>query len=150
MKDWQDIIKIDKQAKVPLYHQINQNLRQLIEGGHLQPGDGVPSEWELSDLYGVSRLTVRRALGDRSGQAQTLNALGRAAYRAARYHDATGYHEQALTVSEDLGDRCQQADALDGLARAHEATGQSTQAHRHRRRADALRAELGEPADPGR
>src|SRR6266511_3149566 len=95
-------------------------------------------------------LTVRRALGDRSGQAQTLNALGRAAYRAARYHDATGYHEQALTVSEDLGDRCQQADALDGLARAHEATGQSTQAHRHRRRADALRAELGEPADPGR
>jgi GntR family transcriptional regulator len=62
MKDWQDIIKIDKQAKVPLYHQINQNLRQLIEGGHLQPGDGVPSEWELSDLYGVSRLTVRRAL----------------------------------------------------------------------------------------
>lgn len=62
MRDWQDIIKIDKQAKIPLYHQINQNLKDLIEGGHLQPGDGVPSEWELSDLYGVSRLTVRRAL----------------------------------------------------------------------------------------
>ena len=30
----------------------------------LQPGDTVPPEWELAELYGVSRLTVRRALDD--------------------------------------------------------------------------------------
>lgn len=64
MNNWEDLIKIDRQAKVPLYHQISQNLRELILGGQLQPGEAVPSEWELSDLYGVSRLTVRRALGE--------------------------------------------------------------------------------------
>jgi GntR family transcriptional regulator len=64
MKNWKRLIKIDRQTKIPLYHQISQNLRELILGGPLQPGDAVPSEWELSDLYGVSRLTVRRALDE--------------------------------------------------------------------------------------
>lgn len=64
MRAWKDLIKIDRQAKVPLYHQITQNFRELIGGGQLQPGETVPSEWELSALYGVSRLTVRRALDE--------------------------------------------------------------------------------------
>ncbi len=64
MKDWKDLIKIDRHTKLPLYHQITQNLRELITSSQLQPGQGVPSEWELSDLYGVSRLTVRRALDE--------------------------------------------------------------------------------------
>jgi GntR family transcriptional regulator len=64
MSNWKDLIKIDRQAKIPLYHQISQNLRELILDGQVQPGETVPSEWELSDLYGVSRLTVRRALDE--------------------------------------------------------------------------------------
>ena len=64
MNNWEELIKIDRQTKVPLYHQISQNLRELILGGQLQPDQTVPSEWELSRLYGVSRLTVRRALDE--------------------------------------------------------------------------------------
>jgi GntR family transcriptional regulator len=55
---------IDRQDKLPLYEQIERNLRQLILDGVLQPGQAVPPEWDLADLYGVSRLTVRRALDE--------------------------------------------------------------------------------------
>jgi GntR family transcriptional regulator len=64
LRDWKDLAKIDRQSKVPLYHQITQNLRELISSGQLHPGEPVPSEWDLSGLYGVSRLTVRRALDE--------------------------------------------------------------------------------------
>jgi GntR family transcriptional regulator len=64
MTEWKDLIRIDRQTKVPLYHQITQNCRELIESGQLRPGEGLPSEWELSALYGVSRLTIRRALDE--------------------------------------------------------------------------------------
>lgn len=59
-----EIFRIDRQEKLPLYDQIERNLRSLIINGRLQPGESVPSEWELASAYGVSRLTVRRALDD--------------------------------------------------------------------------------------
>lgn len=57
-----ELFKIDSGSKLPLYDQIERNFRDLIVNGRLQPGQMVPSEWDLSELYGVSRLTVRKAL----------------------------------------------------------------------------------------
>jgi DNA-binding FadR family transcriptional regulator len=37
-------------------------VRQLIRSGHLQPGDRLPSERELGEQFGVSRVVVREAL----------------------------------------------------------------------------------------
>ena len=48
---------------MPLYHQIKEDLLESIKGGRLTPGDRVESEPELMDRYGVSRATVRQALG---------------------------------------------------------------------------------------
>jgi len=62
MEDLKELFKINRESKLPLYDQIEQNFRELISEGKLLPGDVIPSEWELSELYGVSRLTVRRAL----------------------------------------------------------------------------------------
>jgi GntR family transcriptional regulator len=56
--------KIDRLEKLPLYELIERNLRELILNNQLKPGDTIPAEWELAELYGVSRLTVRRALDD--------------------------------------------------------------------------------------
>jgi len=47
---------------LPLYYQLMQELRQRIEGGTWKPGDLIPSERELSETYGISRMTVRQAL----------------------------------------------------------------------------------------
>jgi GntR family transcriptional regulator len=47
---------------VPLYYQLGSVLREKILSGQSPPGDRLPTEAELSDEYGVSRITVRQAL----------------------------------------------------------------------------------------
>ena len=46
----------------PLYQQIYDDLKAAIKGGTYKNGDRIPSEAELSQSYGVSRITVRRAI----------------------------------------------------------------------------------------
>jgi GntR family transcriptional regulator len=54
---------------IPLHEQISSRLREEIASGRLAPDAQLPSEHELCQEYGVSRVTVRRAL-------QTLEADG--------------------------------------------------------------------------
>lgn len=54
-------MKLNRHSLTPLYHQIEQSLRQQIESGELRPGHGL-SERELSEQFGVSRMTARQAL----------------------------------------------------------------------------------------
>ncbi len=74
-KEW---FSIDPHSNAPLYSLIAQNFRELITQGKLQPGDALPSEWELSEYYGASRLTVRRALDDlsREGWVRRRHGVG--------------------------------------------------------------------------
>lgn len=53
---------VNKQSAEPLYLQIRNLLLQAIERGDLQPHQRVPSERDLSEMTGVSRMTVRQAL----------------------------------------------------------------------------------------
>lgn len=46
----------------PRYRQIAENLRRQIESGELGPGDQLPTELELRELYDSSRNTVRDAV----------------------------------------------------------------------------------------
>ncbi|MCF7826168.1 MAG: GntR family transcriptional regulator [Candidatus Marinimicrobia bacterium] len=52
---------IDKSSYIPLYIQVRDILKDLINSGKLQPGDQIPSENELSAQYNISRMTVRQA-----------------------------------------------------------------------------------------
>lgn len=49
-------------SHVPLYVQIGDDLRQRIADGSLRPGDQLPSEMELAETFGVSRMTARKGL----------------------------------------------------------------------------------------
>jgi GntR family transcriptional regulator len=51
-----------REAPVPLYYQIELQLREAFESGRYQPGDRLPTEQELQRAYGVSRVTIRTAL----------------------------------------------------------------------------------------
>jgi GntR family transcriptional regulator len=49
---------------VPKYHRLKEALLECMADGALPPGALIPSEPELCQEFGVSRITVRRAIGD--------------------------------------------------------------------------------------
>lgn len=49
-------------SEVPLYFQLASVLREQILSGHYSAGDQLPTEADLVEAYGVSRITVRQAL----------------------------------------------------------------------------------------
>ncbi len=53
---------LDKTSAKPLYIQIEEDLEQQIASGLLKPGDRIPTEDEMVSKYGVSIITVRRAV----------------------------------------------------------------------------------------
>jgi tetratricopeptide (TPR) repeat protein len=70
-------------------------------------------------------LAIHRGIGDRNGQAGTLNELG-ALYRIrGDPAEATACHEQALALAREIGSRWHEANALAGLARAGLAAGRA-------------------------
>jgi GntR family transcriptional regulator len=54
-------IKVDKSSAIPYYHQIKEAVKDQITRGSLKPGDMLPSEFNLSEQLGISRLVVHRA-----------------------------------------------------------------------------------------
>ncbi len=59
---------IDRNAAVPIYHQIYLQLRDEILSGERPFGSALPTEQELSDKFDVSRITARRVLTELSQQ----------------------------------------------------------------------------------
>lgn len=50
-------------ARIPAYKQMYTSLKKDIQEGRYAPGSFLPTESELEHTYGVSRTTVRRAIG---------------------------------------------------------------------------------------
>ena len=77
-------INIDKSSYIPLYIQVRDILKELINSGKLEPGHQIPSENELSSAFNISRMTVRQAIQEliregflniRRGEGTFVNAV---------------------------------------------------------------------------
>ena len=55
---------LSRDSAVPLYQQIKQKLLEDIQSGVLEPNTRLPSERQLVEQFGVSRITVRQALSE--------------------------------------------------------------------------------------
>ena len=53
---------LHKADPTPLYLQLERNLRHAIEARLVNAGDALPTERELAEEFGVSRITVRKAI----------------------------------------------------------------------------------------
>lgn len=54
--------KIEKNNLLPMYFQIKEILKELIENEELKPGDMIPPEREICSIQQVSRMTVNKAI----------------------------------------------------------------------------------------
>src|SRR3954471_15596166 len=54
--------RLDRHSPIPLYYQLQQQLREAIETGRLPANSALPTEPELAIQVGVSRFTVRQAM----------------------------------------------------------------------------------------
>jgi GntR family transcriptional regulator len=91
---------IDRSSPVPYYAQVMQSLTQAIEAGLWAPGDQIPSEHELCELFGVSRTVVRQALKEMDYQGLLVREKGRGTFveepkisSRSLVHSLVGFYE---------------------------------------------------------
>ena len=65
---------------LPLYARLRDEIRSRILDGRLAPGDKLPSEYELTEQHGVSRITVRQALTDLQTEGLIVKLHGKGAF----------------------------------------------------------------------
>ena len=69
-------------SPLPLYYQLEQALRAMIASGSWQPGSLICSERELMQAAGVSRATVRQAIGNLISEGLLQRVHGRGTFVA--------------------------------------------------------------------
>jgi GntR family transcriptional regulator len=55
---------IYRNSPLPRYYQLKEIMRGRVKSDEWKPGDLIPSERELSEKYGISRMTARQAITD--------------------------------------------------------------------------------------
>ena len=56
--------RLDKDVPIPLYFQLEKLILEEIECGNYPVGSTIPTEKELSEIFNISRTTVRQAISD--------------------------------------------------------------------------------------
>lgn len=75
---------LDRHSVVPLYRQLAGHLLGLIDSGALAAGQRLSSEPDLMTQYGVSRITVRQAIGLLAKSGKLVTQRGRGTYVASQ------------------------------------------------------------------
>ena len=72
-------------ATPPAYEQVKAYIRSRVSSGEWKPGDAVPSEAELQNLFKISRMTVHRALRELAAEGMVTRIQG-SGTRVANLH----------------------------------------------------------------
>jgi len=71
---------LDRKSPVPLYYQLKEIFRSWISDGKFDSDGLFPSESELQERFGVSRMTVRRALSELVHEGFLVREQGRGSF----------------------------------------------------------------------
>ncbi|EGA88502.1 GntR family transcriptional regulator [Planococcus donghaensis MPA1U2] len=74
---------LDKQSPIPIYIQIEEQLKQQIQQGDFLVGTAIPSERELTEYFGVSRMTVRQSVTNLVNEGLLYREKGRGTFVAS-------------------------------------------------------------------
>lgn len=92
---------IDRTADLPLYRQLKEILREKVRSGQLQPGEQLPGEHVLCQMYGVSRTVVRQALADLEFEDMIERRKGRGTF-VAPHRVAQGLVQHLGGLADDM------------------------------------------------
>ena len=104
-------LAIDRRSPIPFYFQLTRLLTREIERGRWEVGERILSEPEICETFGVSRTTVRQALGALEAQGLVRREKGRGTFVAERRADvwllqsAHGFFEEAERVGRTVRSR---------------------------------------------
>jgi GntR family transcriptional regulator len=73
---------IDKSSVIPIYYQLFKLIEAQIRKGDLKPGESLPTEHEISSRFGISRMTVRRAISELVSAGMVYAQQGRGTFVA--------------------------------------------------------------------
>lgn len=75
---------INKNSPIPIYYQLEEHIKALIEKGQLKPGDALPPEREYAETYQISRMTVRQAFTQLVNEGYLYRMQGKGTFVAER------------------------------------------------------------------
>ncbi len=81
--------------KQPLHVAISEQLKQQVEAGQYEPGERLPSEFDLGEMFGVSRTTIRRAIANLIQQGLVTTQQGKGIF-------VTECHKIGFSMSNPL------------------------------------------------
>jgi GntR family transcriptional regulator len=85
---------------IPFYHQVYLDLRASLDEGKRQAGDRIAPERELAEQYGVSVITVRRALDELAREQRIERTRGRGTFVLPPRIDRN--LDEPLTFTEEM------------------------------------------------
>ena len=96
---------IDKSSAIPVYYQLKEEIKEKISQGVWTKGECIDSERELSENYGVSRMTVRQALGELVQEGILIREKGRGTFvceKKVKQQDMMSFSEIVKNAGKEL------------------------------------------------
>jgi len=86
----------------PLYLRLQERIRGAIQSGDLKPLDALPGERDIAEAFGVSRVTVRKALGGLVEGGMLRQRQGSGTFVAPSPHKVEQPLSRLTSFSEDM------------------------------------------------
>ncbi|MDQ0219879.1 GntR family transcriptional regulator [Peribacillus cavernae] len=75
---------INKKSPIPIYYQLQEQIKNMIEKGELKPGDTISSERQYAEKFKISRMTIRQALTKLVDEGYLYRVKGKGTFVAER------------------------------------------------------------------
>ncbi len=146
-----------KSSSTPKYIQIAKTIRTQIRDGEIATGDALPSERDLCDLTGASRVTIRKAVDQLIDEGLLRRKQGSGTFVAERIEmPATylgGFTEDTKARGEAPGSiwlvKNYANPTREEAAKLHVSASSETQGNRPQRGRQTVRASLASPTEAG-
>ena len=87
----------------PLYVEVKKKITQSLILGEWVPGEAIPSEIELANIYDVSQGTVRKAIDDLTAESILVRRQGKGTYVAT--HNEENIQLRFLRLTSNFGSK---------------------------------------------